>query len=86
MPYISQADRARLLFKNPKWAWPHPHGVGELNFVITTIVDEFLGSTPHYADYNAVVGVLECAKLELYRRLLGPYENLKMHEHGDVYV
>jgi len=38
-----------------------------------------------YAHLNEVVGVLECAKLELYRRVVAPYEDQKMTESGDVY-
>jgi len=32
------------------------------------------------------VGVLECAKLELYRRIAAPYEDEKIVETGDVYT
>ena len=28
---------------------------------------------------------MECAKLELYRRVAAPYEDLKISEAGDVY-
>lgn len=61
---------------------------GELNYIITRLVDGFLRSRavePRYQDYNTVIGVLECAKLELYRRLVAPYEDQKMLENGDVF-
>ena len=32
-----------------------------------------------------LIGVLECAKLELYRRVAAPYEDDKIDENGDVY-
>lgn len=32
-----------------------------------------------------MVGALECAKLELYRRIAIPYEEQKIQENGDVY-
>lgn len=38
-----------------------------------------------YADINEAIGALECAKLELYRRIAVPYENRKLAENGDVY-
>jgi len=38
-----------------------------------------------YTTYNEVVGVLECAKLEMYRRAVAPYEDEKIAENGDVY-
>ena len=85
MPYIPKVDRERILYDKPYWVWPHPHNVGELNFVITKLIVEYLGNVPHYEQYNAVVGVLECAKLEIYRRLIAVYEDLKMHENGDVF-
>ena len=59
--------------------------IGELNYVITQLVLRFLGSEPDYAAYNAVIGVLECAKQELYRRTVVPYEERKCAENGDVY-
>jgi len=39
-----------------------------------------------YTQINAVIGVLECAKMELYRRIAAPYEDKKSRESGDVYV
>ncbi|MBI9085369.1 MAG: hypothetical protein JEZ11_17370 [Desulfobacterales bacterium] len=38
-----------------------------------------------YAHLNEIVGVFECAKLELYRQLSAPYEDRKIDENGDVY-
>lgn len=62
-----------------------PAAVGEVNYVISKLVDGILGPEPRYADFNGVIGVLESAKLELYRRRVAPYEDEKKHEHGDVY-
>ena len=38
----------------------------------------------NYADINSAIGVLECAKLELYRRQAAPYEDKKIEENGEV--
>jgi hypothetical protein len=38
-----------------------------------------------YADYNSIIGVLECAKLEIYRRTAAPYEDEKIEQNGDVF-
>lgn len=76
MPYVSQELR-----KAPK-----PQSAGELNFRITQLLNNFLldwGLT--YGSVNTCVGALECAKLELYRRVAVPYEIEKMMVHGDVY-
>ncbi len=58
---------------------------GNLNYTITKIINAWLGHTPNYAKYNEVIGVLECAKLELYRRKVSEYEDDKCRENGDVY-
>ena len=38
-----------------------------------------------YQTLNAIVGSLECCKLEVYRRLASPYEDEKITKNGDVY-
>lgn len=80
MPYIRKEMRS-LLDDNMA-----PLVAGELNYVITNIVDGFI--TRKGLTYNAIneaIGALECAKLELYRRIAIPYENKKIKENGDVY-
>jgi hypothetical protein len=81
MPYIHRSKRAELdgplagvalLVDTP----------GELNYCITRLC---LSQAPqNYAGWNALVGVLECVKLELYRRAVAPYEDSKISENGDV--
>jgi hypothetical protein len=86
MPYISARDRRR--YEELELSLEEAGGIdseGELNYLITMMVNAYLGSSPHYADYNGVVGVLECAKLELYRRRVALYEDVKAAENGDVY-
>jgi hypothetical protein len=59
---------------------------GDLNYSITrllSLVLDLVGS-PKYHSFNAAVGVLECVKLELYRRKVAPYEDQKIEENGDV--
>ena len=80
MPYIAPESRAIL-----DSGADHPLVPGELNYVITTIISKWLGPTPNYVEINAAIGVLECAKLELYRRVAAPYEDGKIAENGDVY-
>ncbi|HET8760765.1 MAG TPA: hypothetical protein VFN94_06835 [Nitrospiria bacterium] len=81
MPYITADARARLD------AGGKPDTVGELNYAITRLVDAYLIQQGgiRYANLNEVIGVLECAKLEAYRRLAAPYEDQKLGETGDVY-
>lgn len=82
MPYIKETER-----NNIKSGFADAVTPGELNFLITSIVDKYL--TDNGLNYNAInnaVGALECAKLELYRRIAVPYEDKKIRENGDVYV
>jgi hypothetical protein len=80
MPYIKQYLRDEI--ENGSI----PIDAGQLNYVITSLCNLYLeeiGKT--YTSINEVVGVLECAKLELYRRIAAPYEDEKIKENGDVY-
>lgn len=81
MPYIEQAARARID------GGGRPETAGELNYKITRVVDEYLirKGKLRYAHLNEVIGALECAKMELYRRVAAPYEDAKISEAGDVY-
>jgi len=82
MPYIKPKDRAAILLNetNIKTA-------GDLNYFITTIVNWYINEHgKSYSTLNEVIGVLECAKLELYRRIVAPYEDTKIDQNGDVYT
>lgn len=81
MPYVDAEARVRLN------GGGKPQTPGELNYAITRIVDEYLTQKGNlrYSHLNEVVGALECAKLELYRRVAAPYEDQKITEAGDVY-
>jgi hypothetical protein len=82
MPYITQNAR-EIIDKD----LASPRTVGELNYKITRLVDGFISQAGlSYTTVNNVVGVLECAKLELYRRVAVPYEEKKRSESGEVYV
>ena len=82
MPYISQDKRIGRLY-DALWNVPTQLSSGELNYLITKI---FLRQHPsNYSEYNALIGVLECVKLEFYRRSVALYEEKKMKENGDVY-
>ena len=73
MPYISKTDREEL--ENGDL----PVNAGELNYLISTLVDDFmLEHGKSYSVMNEIVGALECAKLEMYRRICAPYEDEKI--------
>jgi len=91
VPYISNAERkwyemALQDLAHQLLAYSEGHS-GHLNYVITSIVNDWLAPHPvSYERLNAAIGALECAKQELYRRVVGPYEDYKlMGGYGDVY-
>jgi hypothetical protein len=80
MPYIKQKEREDIDH------YGSPKNSGQLNYIITRYIDEYLGKNPKYDDYNSAMGVLTCAQLELYRRRVAGYEDKKKEENGDVYT
>lgn len=85
MPYIQKEVRSVL--NNRSLEGLNPLNAGELNYCVTVLVKNFLKykGKPRYDDYNAAIGALESAKLELYRRQVSPYEDEKITANGDVY-
>ena len=60
---------------------------GHLNYAITKLIMDTYrvkDGELKYADYNEIIGVLECCKLEFYRAQVAPYEDQKRKENGDV--
>lgn len=81
MPYIDKEARLELdtLMRDPKTA-------GELNYLITDICKYYFKTCgSNYQTINDIVGALESAKLEFYRRVVSPYEDIKIKQNGDVY-
>jgi len=82
MPYIKAAKRAhidRVVDLLSGWI----DNEGELNYAITKLL---LARKPeNYAAFNNLIGVLECCKLEFYRRAVAEYEDKKAAINGDVY-
>lgn len=78
MPYIKANDYAR--------AEEAPANAGELNFAITMLILRYLDQNGgRYQQINDIVGALEGAKLEFYRRVVSPYEDAKCAVNGDPY-
>ena len=94
MPYIKSDDRPMIRVGVQLLA-PSIKTPGELNYAISTLVSHYLDiqskvrsdnplAKPNYALYNEAIGVLECAKLELYRHTISQYEEVKIKENGDI--
>lgn len=82
MPYINPEDRLHILADEKSISNP-----GELNYFISTLINWYINEKgKNYSTLNEVIGVLECAKLELYRRIAAPYEDSKIQQNGDVYT
>lgn len=79
MPYIQQADRNLNTILGPRTA-------GELNYAFTEILQHYIKlKGKSYQTFNDIIGALEGAKLELYRRRIADYEDTKIVANGDVY-
>jgi len=87
LPYIKMQNRGKYknvlenLVKILKTLPPEEID-GELNYIVTKILKEIYPL--RYFHINKAIGVLECIKLEYYRRVAAPYEDSKIKESGDV--
>ena len=87
MPYIPMAERidVNLELKRDGIFWI-PDNAGEFNYVVSRFIANYIQKKGlKYANCNEMIGALECAKLELYRVMVGPYEDDKIAENGGVY-
>lgn len=92
MPYIAPEDRERLVAEFNGLDVPEMLGeacetAGELNYVFTLIAQSYVKSKGlRYQNLNDVKGALQGALAEFDRRIVGPYEDKKIAENGDVNV
>jgi hypothetical protein len=90
MPYIKPTNRSvynvdiTTLAEHIKTMSDKGKTAGELNYVITKLLKEIYRGQYSYSVHNEIIGMLECCKQEWYRRLVSPYEDLKIIENGDV--
>jgi len=84
MPYIIEDDRIELRAMAESLG-KIAETEGDMNYCLTVLVHSWLKAQGvRYENINAIIGVLECAKLELYRRVAAPYEDEKIVENGDI--
>lgn len=58
---------------------------GRMNYLIFKIAMEFIKKNGEsYKNYQTIIGELECAKQEIFRRMVAKYEDKKIKENGDV--
>lgn len=83
MPYIEPIDRVK--FNELIQEAGKLENCGELNYVISKVCLQYLNKKGlKYQHINDIIGALEGSKLELYRRVASPYENLKIESNGDI--
>ncbi|MEE8155585.1 MAG: hypothetical protein V3T53_11590 [Phycisphaerales bacterium] len=93
MPYIPQEDRTAY----DPLIWPLAEALqaqqadrrkGHANYVITQILRKAWGvdcaENESYSNYADIIGTLECAKQELYRRWVADYEDKAIIKNGDL--
>ena len=87
MPYIKKQERPVVdklvdpLISHLK-SLPVENQDGSLNYAVTKIIKRLYPQK--YFHYNRALGVLTAITQELYRRVVGPYEDSKIKENGDV--
>lgn len=87
MPYIKEDTRISYSYLSSELDDATIINPGNLNYLITRLCNRYLEENKlSYQTINDVVGALEGAKLEFYRRVAAPYEDKKIIENGDVYV
>jgi hypothetical protein len=90
MPYIKQEQRKLVDKQIDKLAKLYEENfkgtTGPANYIITSFLLRVLrpkeGWT--YESLSDIIKTLECAKLEIYRRLIALYESTKIIQNGDV--
>ena len=86
MPYLDKSAKLDID------AGAVPCTVGELNYAIHNIIEQYISyqvtckgsSGLSYNLLNGIHGVLSAVDKELYRRLTAPYEDEKIELNGDI--
>lgn len=84
MPYINQNDRKRIVY-NGKIYVDAIKTAGELQYAIAVMIKDFIKRKGlNYQNCNDIMGAITGAGKEFYRRVVAPYEDLKIKDNGDV--
>ena len=87
MPYITDKVKVGLSPITDAFANCVIGSPGELNYLFTRVIMDYtINEGLTYQTINDVIGALEGAKMEFYRRVATPYEEGKIVLNGDVYV
>lgn len=85
MPYINKEDRKEMS-EAIEQLFNRIHSKGDLNYVICELVGKVIlrKERMSYTSISETIDAVHDAETELRRRILEPYENIKIEENGDV--
>jgi len=83
MPYIKNKKQRKVINRIIKLFAHEITPNGNLNYFLFGLSKKYCLS---YEDYKTFIGELECAKAEIIRRQLSPYEDEKIKKNGDVNI
>ena len=79
MPYIPPSEKKRVDQDSLITT------AGQFNYALNQLVNIYIEQNDfNYQTANDIIGAIECAKMEIYRRLVAPYEDKKILQNGDV--
>jgi len=88
MPYITSEERESLdhsIETLAAYILAEGGYEGRLNYSISKLLTLIVSDKgKRYQTLNALMGVLESAKQEFYRKSVAPYEDEKIEENGDL--
>ncbi len=85
MPYITQENRAEFEHIEEMIQDFPPTCAGDIQYMVAILIREYMRNNPYrYQTMNDVMGALNGANLEFYRRYVGPYEDECIGKNGDV--
>lgn len=77
MPYIAKSERDKVADGTIKNA-------GCFNYAVHQLIDSYFDqNNRNYQTINDIIGALDCVKMELYRRMVEEYEEIKILQNGD---
>jgi len=85
MPYIAEEQRVHFRELDKSLMEARINTAGELQYVIALAIAQFMSDKPaRYQQMNDVMGALNGANLEFYRRHVAPYEDYCIRKNGDI--
>lgn len=85
MPYIYQ-NRRYLFDGYLEEIAVNIDSSGDLNYCISKLLHLLVKKEGlRYETINSLMGTLDCASKEFYRKVAAPYENLKEQDNGGLY-